>query len=119
MKKLCAASIAALLVATGGTAFAQAEADKQQDMQMSQAECESLWNRADAAGSGSLLPSDADGFVSNFGAADVDGDGSLTATEFLAACRQGFVHDNTATGAGEGGAGTDTAPEPQGSPREY
>src|SRR5690606_34831756 len=84
MKKICAASIAALLVATGGTAFAQAEAETQ----MSQAECQSLWNRADAQGTGSLTPAQADNFVSNFSAADVDSDGALTNAEFLAACQQ-------------------------------
>ncbi len=106
MKKLCTASIAALLIATGGTAFAQAEAE----MKLSQAECQTIWNRADAAGSGKLSASDADRYVSNFAAADTDSDGSLTSTEFMAACDQGLVHDSSATGAGEGVEGRDTAP---------
>lgn len=119
MKKLCTASIAALLIATGGTAFAQADAPASAEMQLSQAECQTIWNRADAAGSGSLSAADADRYVSNFAAADADGDGSLSSTEFMAACDQGLVHDSSATGAGEGVQGSDTLPAPEGSPSQY
>lgn len=116
MKKLCTASMAALLIATGGTAFAQSETG----MQMSQAECQNIWSRADSAGSGTLTPAQADEFVSNFAAADADGDGALNSSEFLAACQQGLVSDSSATGAGEGTQGTDEAlPAPSGSPSEY
>lgn len=115
MKKLCTASIAALLIATGGTAFAQAEGE----MQLSQAECQNIWNRADAAGSGALSPSEADDYISNFSAADADSDGSLTNAEFMAACQQGLVTDSSAMGAGEGAQGRDTSPEPGGAPSDY
>lgn len=115
MKKFCAAGVAALLIATGGSAFAQDETG----MQLSQAECQNIWSRADATGSGSLTPSQADEFISNFSAADVDSDGTLTNAEFLAACQQGLVHDNAATGAGEGAGGADTLPAPGGAPSEY
>lgn len=118
MKKMCAASVAALLIATG-SAFAQGEAQGETEMKLSQAECQTIWNRADAAGSGSLSAADADAYVSNFSAADTDGDGSLSNTEFMAACDQGLVQDSSATGAGEGAGGADSPPASSDAPSGY
>ena len=117
MNNLYTASLAALLIATGGAAFAQSDTSQSEtNIQLSQAECQDLWSRADASGAEKLSPSQADAYISNFSAADFDGDGMLTNAEFMAACEQGLVHDGSATGAGEGTQGEDTPPAPGGSP---
>jgi hypothetical protein len=75
--------------------------------QMTQAECQSLWSRADAGSAGSLTEAQAQPYVTNFSSADTNSDGRLSSDEFLAACQQGMVRDTATTGAGTG-TGTTT-----------
>lgn len=108
MKKLCTASIAALLVTSGTTLLAQSAAAA--NVKLSKAECESIWSRADAAGSGSLTSAQAQSYVSDFSKVDANADGKLTGAEFLSGCQKGFVHDSASTGASEGAAGSSRVP---------
>jgi hypothetical protein len=77
-------------------------------MKMAQAECESMWNRADSARSGSLSQSQAQSYVTNFSAVDTNSDGNLSRAEFLAGCDKGLVQSSASTGTGSGSAGTGT-----------
>ena len=52
---------------------------------MTQAQCDSLWQRADAAKSGSLTQSQASAYVSDFSGADTNKDGKISLDEFKAA----------------------------------
>lgn len=104
MKKLCAASIAALL-ATAGAPLA-VETALAANAKLSKAECTTIWGRADSAGSGSLTSAQAQAYVSDFGKADANADGKLTSTEFMSGCQKGLVHDSASSGAGEGSSGS-------------
>lgn len=108
MKKLCTVPIAALLVTSGATVLAQSAVAA--NVKLSKAQCESLWSRADAAGSGSLSSAQAQSYVSDFSKVDANADGQLSGAEFLSGCQKGFVHDSASTGASEGAAGSERAP---------
>ena len=65
---------------------------------LSEADCVAAWHSA--AGDAltrfhrahdSLLPANAKGIVTNFQQADTDKDGSMSRTEFVQACKLGFV----------------------------
>lgn len=104
MKKLCTASIAALLVTFGAPAFVQSASAA--NPKMSKADCQSLWGRADSSGAGSLSSAQAQPYVSNFAKVDANADGKLTSAEFLNGCQKGLVHDSASSGAGEGASGS-------------
>ncbi len=104
MKKLCTASIAALLVAFGAPALVQTASAA--NTKMSKADCQSLWGRADASGSGSLTGAQAQPYVTNFAKVDTNADGKLSSTEFLNGCQKGLVHDSASSGASEGASGS-------------
>lgn len=121
MTKLLATMASALVLALGASAssFAQGTTGQQSGtsgaMKMTQAECESLWNRADSARSGSLSQTQAQTYVNNFSAVDTNSDNNLSRAEFLAGCDKGLVQSSAATGAGTGtGSGSTGAGTSQG-----
>jgi hypothetical protein len=99
----------AALLATGGFAYAQATPEAG-DAQLSQAECLAVWSKADAAGQGALDPSQAQAYVTDFAAADENGDGALSQIEFQSGCDKGLVSDSSMSGAGAGTEGTEDIP---------
>jgi hypothetical protein len=78
--------------------------------QLSQAECDSLWNQANPAGAPAITESQARQFVTDFKAANPDGDGSLDQNEFGAACKAGLVKSSASSGAASGETGEKMAP---------
>ncbi len=108
MKKLCTAGIAALLVTSGATVFAQIAPAA--NVKLSKAECQNIWGRANASGGGSLTSAQAQMYVSDFNKVDANADGKLTSAEFLSGCQKGLVHDSASSGASEGSSGADRAP---------
>ena len=70
--------------------------------QLSQAECDSLWNQANPSGAASITQAQAQPYVTNFKAANPDGDSSLDRNEFSAACKSGLVKGTSNTGAATG-----------------
>lgn len=109
MKKLCTMGIAALLAIGGGSAFAQTSTG---GAQLSQADCQAIWSRADAAGKGSLSATQAQPFVSNFKSVDANADGKLSSAEFLNGCQKGLVSDSASSGAGTGSSGSSSPASP-------
>jgi len=107
-----AAAVVSLLV--GGLAFAQTSAPKAPGapaMKMTQAECQSLWNRVDAGKTGSVSEAQAKTFVTDFKALDANNDGKLSQTEFQAGCDSGQVRSSATTGPGGGTNGSGTVPK--------
>jgi hypothetical protein len=73
---------------------------------MSQAQCTSLWNKLDAAKSGSVSETASASYVTDFKSVDTNSDGKLSQAEFTAGCGKGLVHDTASTGAGSGASGS-------------
>lgn len=97
---------AALLVASAFGASAQTSGTTTKGQQMSQAECQSLWNTADSSKGGSLTQTQAQTYVSDFKSADKNNDGKLSSTEFMDACQRGLVHGSASTGSSTGTGGS-------------
>lgn len=77
-------------------------------MQMTQAQCDSLWNKVDASNSGNVTQAQAQSYVADFKSADANNDGKLSSTEFRNACARGIVKDTATTGSGSGTSGSST-----------
>src|SRR6187200_1830721 len=73
---------------------------KSSTMKMSQADCTAAWTKLDASKAGSVSQTQAQGVVTDFKAADSNGDGKLTQAEFTAACDKGLVTASAASGTG-------------------
>jgi hypothetical protein len=107
MRMLCTMVGLALCCGMGGAAFAATNGTK-----LSSAQCSSLWDKVNATGAATIDASQAQGYVTNFKAADPDGDGTLTKAEFQAACAKGLVQDSSSSGAAAGTSGTDESLPP-------
>lgn len=95
---------ASMTAAIAQTTKAPGQATQGQ-MQLTQSECESLWNQADAAGAGALTQTQAQPYVTNFSTVDANTDGRLSRTEFMQGCERGQVQRGATTGAGGGTTG--------------
>jgi hypothetical protein len=106
------ASAIVLALAASASAFAQGTTGQQSStsgtMKMTQAECESMWNRADSERSGSLSQTQAQSYITDFSAVDTNNDKNLSRSEFLAGCDKGLVHSSASMGGGTG-TGSDNA----------
>jgi len=112
--KLVASVAATAALAFAIPALAQTTTTpKSSTMKMSQADCTAAWTKLDASKAGSVSQTQAQGVVTDFKAADSNGDGKLTQAEFTAACDKGLVTASAASGTGgRGMTGTDsTAPK--------
>jgi len=98
--KILASLAAAAALAIAMPALAQTTAPKSGAVKMSQAECTAAWTKLDVSKSGSVSQSQAQGVVTDFNAADTNGDGKLTQAEFKAACDKGLVTASAGTGTG-------------------
>jgi hypothetical protein len=78
--------------------------------QLSQAECDTLWSQANPAGAPAITESQAKHYVTDFKAANPDGDGSLDQNEFSAACKNGLVTGASSSGAASGEPSDKMAP---------
>ena len=65
---------------------------------MSQSDCDALWKQANPGGAATITEAQAQPYVSDFKAANLDGDGTLDQTEFSTACHQGLVKSAAAGG---------------------
>ena len=76
---------------------------------LSQSECTSLWQQANKGGAAGLTQSQSAPYVSDFKAANPDGDTTIDQNEWLAACNKGLVKSSTSTGTSSGSSGSDGA----------
>ncbi len=104
MRMLCTIVGLAVCCGMGGAAFAAEKGA----IKLSAAQCSSLWDKANASGAATNDASQARAYVTNFKAADSDSDGTLTKTEFQAACAKGLVQDSSSSGAAPGTEGSDS-----------
>ena len=78
MRMLCTIAGLALCHSIGGAAFAAENGA----MKLSAAQCSTLWEKVNTSGAATIDASQAQGYVTNFKAADPDNDGTLSKTEF-------------------------------------
>lgn len=100
------------ILAAGASLGAYAQTDPAPGaMKLSAAECASLWNQASPDG-GPITESQAAAYVTDFKAANPDGDTTLEKAEFSKACDSGLVKSGASSGAssGEGGAAAPAVP---------
>jgi Tfp pilus assembly major pilin PilA len=96
----------AAVLAAGTSLAAYAQTDPAQgEMKLSAAECASLWNQASPDG-GPITESQAAAYVTDFKAANPDGDKTIEKAEFSKACDSGLVKSSASSGAGSGEGGT-------------
>src|ERR671935_3213618 len=107
MRMLCTIVGLGLCLGMGGAAFAATEGTK-----LSAAQCSTLWEKGNATGAATIDASQAQGYVTNFKAAEPDNDGTLTKAEFQAACGKGLVQDSSSSGAASGATGADEPSPP-------
>lgn len=105
---LAAAGAAALFA---NVAFAQT-ATKSPDSatRLSQSECTNLWQQANPTNALGLTEAQSAPYISDFKAANPDGDTTIDQNEWLAACNKGLVKSSSSSGASTGTSGT--APNP-------
>jgi hypothetical protein len=110
MKRLLLAGFLAAGSAMGAYAQTDPATTGQESgaMKLSAAECASLWNQASPDG-GPISESQAAAYVTDFKAANPDGDNTLEKDEFTKACDTGLVKSAASSGAGTGEAGSDAA----------
>jgi hypothetical protein len=90
-----------------GTAFATfAQAEQGKMMKMSKAECSSVWSQASKDGK-PLTEAQAAAYITDFKAANPDGDSTIEKAEFQKACAAGLVKGSSSTGMGTGEMGTE------------
>lgn len=118
-KTFTVSSLAAIAgLALAGSAFAQtppsgAGGAGAAGQKMSQAECETVWNKAAGSASAqSLSQTQAQAYVKNFASVDQNSDGQISRTEFNQACDKGMVQSTASTGAGSGASGAGGAGSP-------
>jgi hypothetical protein len=98
--------ILAAILAAGTSLGAYAQTDPEQGaVKLSAAECASLWNQASPDGS-PITESQAAAYVTDFKAANPDGDKTLEKAEFSKACNNGLVKGGASSGASSGESGT-------------
>ena len=76
---------------------------------LSQSECTNLWQQANKSGAAGLTQFQAAAYVSDFKAANPDGDTTIDQNEWLAACNKGLVHSSSSTGTSSGASGSDAS----------
>jgi hypothetical protein len=105
MKRILLAGLLAAGSAVGAYAQTDPAASGTSAMKLSAAECTSLWNQASPDG-GPISESQAAAYVTDFKAANPDGDNTLEKNEFTKACDAGLVKSAASTGASTGEAGS-------------
>jgi hypothetical protein len=86
--------------------------------QLSQAECDTLWNQANPKGAPTITQAQAQPYVTDFKAANSNGDSSLDQKEFSAACKSGLVKGSGSSGAASGDPGEKMAPAEKMAPKD-
>lgn len=93
------------LMCAGASVAAYAQAE-QGTTKLSAAECASLWSQASPNGS-PISEKQAAAYVTDFKAANPDGDKTLEKAEFTKACDSGLVKGGASSGASSGEMGTE------------
>ena len=100
--------LAAFTAAALGGTLALAQTSPQPsnaNVKLSQSECTNLWQQANGSDAG-LTASQSSAYVSDFKAANPDGDTTIDQAEWMAACNKGLVKSSSSSGASTGNSGS-------------
>lgn len=103
--------LACFTAAALGSTFAIAQTSPQPpnaNVKLSQSECTNLWQQAGGSTAG-LTASQSSAYISDFKAANPDGDTTIDQAEWMAACNKGLVKSSSNSGASTGESGSDAA----------
>jgi hypothetical protein len=75
-------------------------------VKLSQSECTNVWQRANPSGAAGLTQAQAAPYVSDFKAANPDGDTTIDQNEWMAACNKGLVKSSSSSGSSSGSSGS-------------
>lgn len=81
-------------------------ATNKSDMQLSRSECTDLWQQANPSNSPGLNKAQSKAHVTDFKAANPDGDATIDQNEWMAACNKGLVKSSSSSGASTGASGS-------------
>jgi hypothetical protein len=73
---------------------------------LSQSECTNLWQKANKGGAAGLTQAQAAPYVTDFKAANPDGDTTIDQNEWMSACNKGLVKSSSSSGAASGTSGS-------------
>lgn len=106
MKYLAPAALGfAVLMSNGAIAQTPTAAAPKANMQLSQSECTNLWQQANVGKAAGLTEAQSKSYVSDFKAANPDGDTTIDQAEWMTACNKGLVKSSASTGTSTGEAG--------------
>jgi len=77
------------------------------NMQLTQSECSSLWQQAASGNASGLTESQASAYVTDFKAANPDGDTTIDQNEWMAACNKGLIKNSSSSGNSPGTSGSE------------
>jgi hypothetical protein len=73
---------------------------------LSQSECSGLWQQANPSNASKLTEAQVAPYITNFKAANPDGDTTIEHDEWVAACNKGLVKSSSSSGASSGESGS-------------
>jgi hypothetical protein len=75
-------------------------------MKLSASECTGLWQKATSNTAKDLTETQAKPYVTDFKAANTNGDMTIDQSEWMAACNKGLISNTASTGASSGTSGS-------------
>lgn len=103
-----AALLCTNLTLTHTTLAAEDAVSPSSSMKLSQSDCTNLWLQANPGNASGLSEAQSRPYVSDFKAANADGDATIDQNEWMAACQKGLVKSSSSSGASTGASGTST-----------
>lgn len=85
-------------------------------MKLSASECTNLWSEANPSNAAGLTESQSAPYVSDFKAANPDGDTTIEQDEWMTACNKGLIKASSSSGASSGSSGSANTPEKEHAP---
>ena len=104
-------AVFSISVLSASVAFAQSPPAPSSNMKLSDSECTSLWQKANADKASGLTEAQSQPYVTDFKAANPDGDMTIDQNEWMAACNKGLVKSaSNGASTGAGGKTSDRTP---------
>jgi hypothetical protein len=110
MKHVMAVSALALAVFCGPAVAEQAKPVAPMGVKASQAECETLWTKADSGKTGKIAETIAANYITDPKLVNKDGDTTLEKAEFTSACEKGLIKQSALASPQTTGSTTKTVP---------